>query len=53
MPQLADEGLYLASESTMYRVQQRHGLVPQRRPGDIDRVLGARGPVVAEQNHRG
>jgi len=26
VPQLADEGLYLASESTMYRVQRRHGL---------------------------
>jgi transposase InsO family protein len=26
VPQLADEGLYLASESTMYRVQRRQGL---------------------------
>ena len=26
VPQLADEGLYLASESTIYRVQRRHGL---------------------------
>jgi len=26
VPQLADEGLYLASESTMYRAQRRHGL---------------------------
>ena len=26
VPQLADEGLYLASESTMYRVQRRRGL---------------------------
>lgn len=26
VPQLADEGLYLASESTMYRLQRRHGL---------------------------
>lgn len=26
VPQLADEGLYLASESTMYRIQRRHGL---------------------------
>ena len=26
VPQLADEGLYLASESTMYRVQRRYGL---------------------------
>ncbi len=26
VPQLADEGVYLASESTMYRLQRRHGL---------------------------
>jgi transposase InsO family protein len=26
VPQLADQGLYLASESTMYRLQRRHGL---------------------------
>lgn len=26
VPQLADEGLYLASESTMYRLQRYHGL---------------------------
>ena len=26
VPQLADEGLYLASESTLYRLQRRHGL---------------------------
>lgn len=31
VPQLADEGLYLASESTMYRVQRRHGLRATRR----------------------
>jgi hypothetical protein len=31
VPQLADEGLYLASESTMYRVQRRHGLRAKRR----------------------
>ena len=31
VPQLADEGLYLASESTMYRVQRRHGLRAQQR----------------------
>jgi putative transposase len=31
VPQLADEGLYLASESTMYRVQRRYGLRPKRR----------------------
>jgi len=32
VPQLADEGLYLASESTMYRLQRRHGLRNRRRP---------------------
>jgi putative transposase len=26
VPQLADQGLYLASESTMYRLQRRHGM---------------------------
>ena len=31
VPQLADEGLYLASESTMYRLQRRHGLRTTRR----------------------
>jgi putative transposase len=31
VPQLADEGLYLASESTMYRVQRRHGLRAKKR----------------------
>jgi putative transposase len=31
VPQLADEGLYLASESTMYRVQRRHGLRATKR----------------------
>ena len=31
VPQLADEGLYLASESTMYRLQRRHGLRRKRR----------------------
>ncbi len=31
VPQLADEGLYLASESTMYRLQRRHGLCGQKR----------------------
>ena len=31
VPQLADEGLYLASESTMYRVQHRHGLRKTKR----------------------
>lgn len=31
VPQLADEGLYLASESTMYRLQRRHGVRVRRR----------------------
>ncbi len=32
VPRLADEGQYLASESTMYRVQKRVGLGVHRRP---------------------
>ena len=32
VPQLADEGLYLASESTFYRLQRRFGLRSSRRP---------------------
>jgi transposase InsO family protein len=31
VPQLADEGLYLASESTIYRVQRRYGLRGKRK----------------------
>jgi len=31
VPQLADEGLYLASESSMYRLQRRYGLRGQNR----------------------
>lgn len=31
VPQLADEGLYLASESTMYRLQRRYGLRSRQR----------------------
>ena len=31
VPQLADEGLYLASESTMYRMQRRYGLRTKKR----------------------
>lgn len=31
VPQLADEGLYLASESTLYRLQRRYGLRPKPR----------------------
>lgn len=36
VPQLADEGLYLASESTLYRLQRRYGL--RRRPRMISRT---------------
>ena len=32
VPQLADEGVYLASESTLYRLQRRHGLRRKKRP---------------------
>ena len=31
VPQLADKGLYLASESTIYRIQRRHGLRTKKR----------------------
>jgi putative transposase len=31
VPQLADEGVYLASESTLYRLQRRHGLRRKKR----------------------
>jgi transposase InsO family protein len=31
VPQLADEGVYLASESTLYRLQRRHGLRAKKR----------------------
>ena len=40
VPALADEGLYLASESTMYRLQRRHGLRGHRlgaRHADLSR----------------
>ena len=36
VPQLADEGLYLASESTIYRLQRRLGL--RRRPRAMSRT---------------
>jgi putative transposase len=32
VPPLADEGVYLASESTFYRLQRRHGMRRTRRP---------------------
>ena len=34
VPRLADAGVYLASESTMYRLKRRHGLRTMRRPAD-------------------
>lgn len=44
VPQLADEGLYLASESTMYRLQRRHGLRARKRT--IERAHVTRSNVV-------
>src|SRR4029079_15909573 len=41
VPQLADEGLYLASESTMYRVQRRHGLRAKKRTTSRSHVARA------------
>lgn len=38
VPQLADEGLYLASESTMYRLQRRHGLRNAKRASQRSHV---------------
>ena len=34
VPRLADAGIYLASESTMYRLKRRHGLRTTRRPAE-------------------
>lgn len=44
VPQLADDGLYLASESTLYRVLRRRGLSCSRRPGKT--IRGARARTV-------
>ena len=41
VPQLADEGLYLASESTMYRLQRRHGLRAKKRTSERTHVTRA------------
>jgi putative transposase len=38
VPQLADEGLYLASESTMYRLQRRYGLRSVKRTAPCSHV---------------
>lgn len=44
VPQLADEGLYLASESTMYRLQRRHGL--RRTKRQVERAHVTRSSTV-------
>lgn len=41
MPQLADEGLYLASESTLYRIQRRYGVRGRRRAANRIHVTRA------------
>jgi putative transposase len=41
VPQLADEGLYLASESTIYRVQRRYGLRVKRKAASRTHVTRA------------
>jgi len=50
---LADEGLYLASESTMYRLQRRHGLRGHKRTGFtlISRTLSKRPIMAKEERH--
>ena len=49
VPQLADEGLYLASESTMYRLQRRHGLRGQKQTVCRTHVTRARSVHHANQ----
>lgn len=44
VPQLADDGLYLASESTMYRLQHRYGLRAKKRT--IERTHVTRSSIV-------
>lgn len=44
VPQLADEGLYLASESTMYRLQRRHNIRAKKRA--IERAHATRSSTV-------
>lgn len=44
VPQLADEELYLASESTLYRLQRKHGLRAQKRT--IERTHVTRSKMV-------
>ncbi len=44
VPQLADEGLYLGSESTMYRLQRRHALRAKKR--SIERTHVTRSTLV-------
>jgi transposase InsO family protein len=42
VPQLADEGLYLASESTLYRLRRRHGLSRHTRSASRTHVTRAK-----------
>jgi putative transposase len=44
VPQLADEGLYLASESTLYRLQRRYGL--REKPRGVSRTDVTRASTV-------
>jgi len=44
VPQLADEGLYLASESTLYRLQRRYGL--REKPPRVSRADVTRASTV-------
>jgi transposase InsO family protein len=41
VPLLADQGLYLASESTMYRLRRRFGLCAPKRSGSRDHITRA------------
>jgi putative transposase len=52
VPQLADEGLYLASESTMYRVQRRHDLRTKRRTTSRTHVARASMAHQARRPHQ-
>jgi len=49
VPQLADEGLYLASESTMYRIQRRYGIRHRKRTARRTHVTRARAVHQATQ----
>jgi putative transposase len=49
IPLLADKGIYIASEATLYRVMHKHGLqhhrAPTRPPSQRPRAHQARGPL--------